>query len=339
MNATPSPLSLKTAVQDEVPSFIDDTRPAWRITFPHGDVSVRPLPPDIALRRLGEATSVRASVAGRTVELLLPKETLRLVIERLEPLVLWERLSPPARADVLECLLADILKRLEDEIGGMLSIDDIRPLAETTLDINYAFDVRWDGLAFVLCGAFEPNMLSGLARWAKRLPPRSLRHLTTVVCLRRGYAMLTAAEIASLSSGDAIVIDPAMASTAVAVTGECYLAACTRTLEGFVLTESLLKRPTSPMRHFMVNEQIDAEFHGDPQPLSIADIPIKLVFEAGRVELPLGRLEALGEGHVFPLDRPLDETVDIVAQGRIIGRGEIVTLDGFAAVRITALTD
>ena len=89
----------------------------------------------------------------------------------------------------------------------------------------------------------------------------------------------------------------------------------------------------------MVNEQIDAEFHGDPQPLSIADIPIKLVFEAGRVELPLGRLEALGEGHVFPLDRPFDETVDIVAQGRIIGRGEIVTLDGFAAVRITALTD
>ena len=337
MNTIPSPQSLEAARYGRAPDA-SGARPAWRIAFRHGDVFIRPLAVDIALRRLGEAAIVRLSVADRPVTLLLPGGALWLIAERLEPLVRWERLSPVAKADVLECLLADILKAIENEIGGALYLEDVLPLTAAA-EANYAFEVQWGGLAFVVCGQFHPDMLSGLARWANRLPPRKLDRLTTAVHLRRGHAVLTAGEIRSLSPGDAIVIEPAVMNKAVAVTGERYLAACTRTQDGFVLTEPLLKRPAGPMRHFMANETMDAELHGMPQPSSVADIPIKLVFEAGRLELPLGQLEALGEGHVFPLERPLDETVDIVAQGRIIGRGEIVTLDGFAAVRITALTD
>ncbi|MCF3641595.1 type III secretion system cytoplasmic ring protein SctQ [Rhizobium sp. TRM95111] len=339
MNGIPSAASIEEAMRRQSPSGTIGARQPWRVPFRQEHLSIRPLPVDIALNRLGEPAVIRLNVADSRVRLLVPVDTLRLVAERLEPLARWERLSPAVKAEVLECLLADVLERIENEIGAPLCIEDVTPLATVAVEANYAFEIRWDELAFVLCGQFQPDMMPGLTRWAGRLPSRRLSAQTAAVCLRRGYVVLTAGEIASLSPGDAIVVEPAVANTAVAVTGERYLAVCARTQEGFTLTEPLLKRPTSPMRHLMTNETLDGELHGLPQPSAVADIPIKLVFEAGRLELPLGELEGLGEGHIFPLDRPLGETVDIVAQGRIIGRGEIVTLDGFAAVRITAITN
>ncbi len=67
------------------------------------------------------------------------------------------------------------------------------------------------------------------------------------------------------------------------------------------------------------------------------DVPIKLVFELGRIEVDLGRLQDLGPGHVFELDRPLGEAVDVIAGGRSIGRGEIVRIDEQVGVRLMHL--
>ncbi len=314
-------------------------RKPWQIPLGDGTVAVRPLAPEIAIGRIGDPVAVRLEIAGRAAELWVPESTLRLFMERFEPLTRWDLLSPATKANLLECLVADALGAIENEAGGRIALTDVDEPISDRAALNFAFDVSWDGLACAIWGKFDPETLSGLVRWAGRLPRRSLRGLTTSVALRRGFAVLTAGEIRNLSPGDAIVIDPASAATAVAVTGERYLARCTRTQSGFTLDEPLLIRPSNPMRHLMTNEDVDQDLQGPPQPSGICGIPIKLVFEAGRVELPLGELEALGEGHVFTLDRTLSETVDIVAQGRIIGRGEIVALEGFAAVRITALHD
>ncbi len=67
------------------------------------------------------------------------------------------------------------------------------------------------------------------------------------------------------------------------------------------------------------------------------DVPIKLVFELGRIEVDLGRLQELGPGHVFELDRPIGEAVDVIAGGRSIGRGEIVRIDEQVGVRLVRL--
>ncbi|WP_139812075.1 type III secretion system cytoplasmic ring protein SctQ [Ensifer aridi] len=312
-------------------------RKPWRIPLGDGTVAVRPLAPEIAIGRVGDPVAIRLEIAGRAAELWVPEGTLRLFIERFEPLTRWDLLPPATKANLLECLVADALGAIENGAGGQIALTELDEPITDRAALNFAFDVSWDGLACAICGKFDAQTLAGLMRWAARLPRRSLSGLTTSVALRRGFALLTAGEIQNLAPGDAIVIDPAMPETAVAVTGERYLARCTRTERGFTLDEPLLTRPRNPMRHLMTNEDVDQDLQGPPSPSAISEIPIKLVFEAGRVELPLGELEALGEGHVFTLDRTLPEAVDIVAQGRIIGRGEIVALDGFAAVRITAL--
>lgn len=67
------------------------------------------------------------------------------------------------------------------------------------------------------------------------------------------------------------------------------------------------------------------------------EVPIKLVFELGRQEISLGALQALGPGHVFQLDRPIGDAVEVFAGGRRIGQGEIVRIDEQVGVRMTRL--
>lgn len=67
------------------------------------------------------------------------------------------------------------------------------------------------------------------------------------------------------------------------------------------------------------------------------DVPIKLVFELGRMEISLGRLQELGPGHVFELDRPIGEAVEVFAGGRRVGQGEVVKVDQQVGVRMVRL--
>ncbi len=88
------------------------------------------------------------------------------------------------------------------------------------------------------------------------------------------------------------------------------------------------------------NSQSQAAAPADEPPKEDAtfdEVPIKLVFELGRHEISLGRLQELGPGHVFQLDRPIGDAVDVFAGGRRVGQGEIVQVDDQVGVRMTRL--
>jgi type III secretion protein Q len=67
------------------------------------------------------------------------------------------------------------------------------------------------------------------------------------------------------------------------------------------------------------------------------DLPVRLVFELGRVELSLGELQRLAPGALVPLGRPPDEPLDIMANGRRLGRGTLVQIGESLGVRIVSL--
>ena len=67
------------------------------------------------------------------------------------------------------------------------------------------------------------------------------------------------------------------------------------------------------------------------------DLPVRLVFELGRVELSLGELQRLAPGALVPLGRPLEEPLDIMANGRRLGRGTLVQIGESLGVRIVSL--
>ena len=67
------------------------------------------------------------------------------------------------------------------------------------------------------------------------------------------------------------------------------------------------------------------------------DLPVRLVFEFGRVELSLGEHQRLAPGALVPLTRPLDEPLDIMANGRRLGRGALVQIGDSLGVRIVSI--
>jgi flagellar motor switch protein FliN/FliY len=69
----------------------------------------------------------------------------------------------------------------------------------------------------------------------------------------------------------------------------------------------------------------------------LADVEVSLSVEVGSVSLPLRRLLELNLGTVLELGRPADAPVDILVNGRLLARGDVVMVDGEMSVRIAEL--
>lgn len=67
------------------------------------------------------------------------------------------------------------------------------------------------------------------------------------------------------------------------------------------------------------------------------EVTVKLAVELGRTDMPLKDVLALDEGSVVPLNRQVDELLDVTANGRVVARGEVVAHEGRFAIRIVSL--
>ncbi|WP_244594639.1 MULTISPECIES: flagellar motor switch protein FliN [Methylosinus] len=60
---------------------------------------------------------------------------------------------------------------------------------------------------------------------------------------------------------------------------------------------------------------------------SILRIPVVMQVVIGSVTMPVSNLLKLGRGAVVPLDQKIGEPVDVVVNGRLIARGEVVVVE------------
>jgi flagellar motor switch protein FliN/FliY len=71
----------------------------------------------------------------------------------------------------------------------------------------------------------------------------------------------------------------------------------------------------------------------------LQDIPVEVAVEIGRLRLPLKDLLSLSAGAVLELDRAADAPVDVLVNGRLVARGEVVVIEGEFGVRVTDVVD
>jgi flagellar motor switch protein FliN/FliY len=71
----------------------------------------------------------------------------------------------------------------------------------------------------------------------------------------------------------------------------------------------------------------------------LADVEVQLAVQLGRVRLPLRELLTLDAGSVVELDRSAESPVDVLVNGTLVARGEVVVIDGEFGVRITSIVD
>ncbi len=70
---------------------------------------------------------------------------------------------------------------------------------------------------------------------------------------------------------------------------------------------------------------------------ALLHVTLELRAELGRCRLSIRDLLALGPGAVLELDRGADEPVDLLANGRLVARGEIVAVEDRFGVKLTEL--
>ena len=59
----------------------------------------------------------------------------------------------------------------------------------------------------------------------------------------------------------------------------------------------------------------------------IMRIPVTVQIVLGTATMPVANLAKLGRGAVVPLDRRIGEPVDVVVNGKVVARGEVVVTD------------
>lgn len=69
----------------------------------------------------------------------------------------------------------------------------------------------------------------------------------------------------------------------------------------------------------------------------LMDIELPIVIELGRTQMSLKRILELGPGAIVEMDRLAGEPVDILINGKVVARGEVVVVDENFGVRIISL--
>jgi flagellar motor switch protein FliN/FliY len=66
-------------------------------------------------------------------------------------------------------------------------------------------------------------------------------------------------------------------------------------------------------------------------------VPVKVSVEVGRAKMTLSELVKLSPGSVVELDRDAHQPVDILVGGKLVARGEVVTIGDKYGVRVTSV--
>lgn len=67
------------------------------------------------------------------------------------------------------------------------------------------------------------------------------------------------------------------------------------------------------------------------------DVRVRVAVEVAACAMPISQILTLGTGSLVQLDRAAGAPVDMLVNGKLIGRGEIVAIDDNYGLRITEL--
>jgi type III secretion protein Q len=288
----------------------------------------------------------------------LSSRVIETVIAALDPNQRLDRLDPPHLALLVELALGDELSMLEASLGARLAITSVRPADDDRQNrvTALAFAIAVDGLGTLggelLLQPAQAIMFSQFldrcanpapqARKGKSIYPAlpGEDRVPVAVGVRVAAATFAVGEIATLSPGDVVIADQCrqQAKTAVAVIAEHLVAPVELTAAGARIAAPPTRARGSAWEWSMENG--GSSPHPDvAQKTNFDDIPVKLLFELGRIELSLAEIRQLALGAIVPISRPLEDSVDILANGRRIGRGSLVQVGDSLGIRITRLFD
>ncbi len=69
----------------------------------------------------------------------------------------------------------------------------------------------------------------------------------------------------------------------------------------------------------------------------ILDIPLEITIELGRTRMVINDLLKLAQGAVIELSKPAGETLEVLANQRLVAKGEVVVVNDKYGIRLTEI--
>jgi type III secretion protein Q len=269
----------------------------------------------------------------------VPRALLAAWLQEADPEADLDAMQPAQQALLLEALFSAELDWLEQKLESIIEVTEVAQKADKrgSSPFRVAWTVSGEGHRGTL--SFDD---AGLAHALAALldeaaDSASLAAPTAPVPIRilYGAAVVMLGELEELERGDVILLSDNgyHAARACCLIGEKRAAPIVPLDDGWRLGSRFISLTGSEWDFNMAtNHKVDAD-EGEEN-AGLADLPVTLVFEAGRTAMALDEVQRLDAGSLIPLNAPLDGGVTIFASGKRVGRGELVKLGDGLGVRV-----
>ena len=292
----------------------------------------------------GEPLDIAFSVAGEVGYITTVTPVVQRLLTHADIRVRPDQLDAELAAMVVETVLLERIEAMEARLGCEITFLDIdRPLDRRSL-ASLPFELRSSENGIAWPGRLHAStaLLSLLARYWERQPEQeaAIDDLVFTVACRVAFTDLSTSAVRALGIGDAMLFDRvAVPGGAAVVLAEAVHATATFDEEGHLH----LAGPFQPPERYALGDFLMTNDDDQDRPVqaimdsAIDDLPVRLVFEVGRKDITLDELRSLSVGAPVPLDRAASSAVQIFANGRRIGAGEMVMIGDQLGVRITQM--
>lgn len=285
-------------------------------------------PADIAaMVPIGQRLPVRFGDA--VGQLALSPTLIRLLLDMVAPGIATDH---PDLDLLLELALSQPLEALEGMLGLTISLlpSGEKPPADLhPIGLRILRDGFFLGVAALRVGIPQAQSLTEALN---RLPANAtdIDHLPQQVLAEAGSTLLSVTVLRSLGRGDILLSDESLSDGTVRLRiGRRHAFIAAQTDHGY----QIITAADGPNQ--------DSDMEDSPEPAaeaqSLDDLAVRVVFEAARLDLPLGELRKMRPGYVLDLNRPVGLTVDLTVRGQIVGRAELVQVDDSLGARIVRL--
>ncbi|KRQ96779.1 type III secretion system cytoplasmic ring protein SctQ [Bradyrhizobium valentinum] len=273
--------------------------------------------------------------------------TVRRLLDRIQPELSDDPPDEPTLSMLVELALAPLFEKIEIATGASFRLRSSSRRASRDLTTpgpqsqRLVFRGALDDVPFELGLELDGPALEGFVKLLQHAAPARFPLAETfvpvVAILCAGAVRLPLRMLQDLHHGDVLIPDefPFERGEAALTFGHRYRAIARLDETG--------ARVRSALQHSKSIQEINAmEGKGAPRVVEtddLGDLEIQLTFELGRQTVELEQLRTIAPGYVFPLGRSPNDPVDIVANGRRIGRGEIVRVGDGLGVRLIRLFD
>lgn len=332
------PFPLSSAVATWLNEVVS-SRAAWQVRFGDRTLSVR-------VERLCWQDEPSASAMldfvwdadGESLVLSLPRPIAEALASAVQNGLALP--SEPSRSLVLELALEPLLAKLEAEAGQSLRLVTVSEAAAAVpyLELDIAYGQLRGRARLCLFSPLDgpiPPVFQALGALLGQLPLRKRElpaDFPVIAAAEAGALRVPAGILRGARPGDVLLPENAPLARGEIVLAVGKLWAAAELAGDRLLLRGRFRPRPSPLEH--ADMTAPTEPTQPPPEADLDDVEITLVFECGRWPITLGALRTLGEGHVFELGRPLDGPVDILANGRRIGRGDIVRVGDALGVRL-----